>query len=146
PFEGVEAAPLSLHDGGRLDPGHYGPTEIVEGVTTLVAGEYHFTSLEVAAGAVVSIDGSSGPVTVHLAGSMTLLGRVNALPGELLIELHGSGEALVGTDLAATIIAPDGRIIVGQPGTIQTGAYYARSVEIASDVTLVHHKPLAPRL
>src|SRR5690606_28218475 len=39
PFEGVEAAPLSLHDGGRLDPGHYGPTEIVEGVTTLVAGE-----------------------------------------------------------------------------------------------------------
>lgn len=75
-----------------------------------------------------------------------LLGEVDAHAGDLLVELHGSGEALVSTDLAATIIAPDGRIVVDQPGSIQTGAYYARTIEIASDVTLVHHDPLAPRL
>lgn len=128
-----------------LEPGAYGAARVA-GDVTLVAGDYYFTSLDLLEGASLRIDGSNGPVMVHVASSISLRGGVVAEPGELLLELYGPGDVRVGTDLAATIIAPDGRVVVDQPGSVQIGAIYARSIELTSDVTHLYHRPLAPRL
>lgn len=146
-FRGSAGRRLEIAKGNvlTLEPGEYGSTRIA-GEVTLVAGEYHFTGLELLEAGTLLIDGSAGPVIVHLASAALLKGGVTAEPGELLLELHGAGEVRVSTSLAATIVAPDGRIVVDQPGTVQIGAFYARSIELASDVTHMHSPPLAPRL
>lgn len=128
-----------------LEPGSYGSARIA-GEVTLVAGDYHFTALELLESATLHIDASEGPVIVHVAGSAALEGEVSAEPGELLIELHGHGDVRVSTSLTATLIAPEGRILVDQAGSVQFGAFYARAIELASDVTHIHQRPLAPRL
>jgi hypothetical protein len=129
----------------ELDPGDYGPARIA-GEVTLVAGEYHFTTLDLLESGTLRIDASDGPVIVHVGSSASLAGEVVSEPGELLIELHGHGDVRVSTNLAATVIAPDGRIVVDRAGSVQFGAFYARAIELATDVTHIHQRPLAPRL
>ena len=74
----------------RLDPGSYGPTT-VSGTLVLSSGKYSFPSLTVLEGARLVIDATDGPVTLEFGVSATLTGAVEALPGELLIELTGQG-------------------------------------------------------
>jgi hypothetical protein len=147
PFSGSAGVEVENGSGRNraLDPGDYGRARFA-GEVTLVAGEYHFTTLELLESGTLRIDAADGPVIVHVGGSVSLKGAVLAEPGDLLIELHGQGDVRVSTNLAATIIAPDGRIVVDRAGSVQFGAFYARAIELAADVTHVRQRPLAPRL
>lgn len=135
----VEAA-----DREALEPGSYGPTT-VSGTLVLSSGKYSFPSLTVLEGARLVIDATDGPVAIELGVSATLIGAVEALPGELLIELTGQGTLRIENNLAATVYAVDGTIEVAKPGTTQRGAFFAHRISVAADVTLIHGDPLVLR-
>src|SRR5690606_14161065 len=113
PYAGVAGQDLvvAADTSRELEPGSYGATTI-SGAVTLRSGEYHFASLHVLPEGRVHVDAPTGAVSVHGGTTLRIEGTVRALPGELAIELHGSGYVFVDTSLAATVLAPEGTIVV----------------------------------
>lgn len=145
PYAGVAGQDLVIAADTSLElaPGSYGATTI-SGAVTLRSGAYHFASLHVSPEGSVHVNAATGPVSVHGGTTLRIEGIVRALPGELAIELHGSGYVFVDTSLAATVLAPEGTIVVSAEGSTQRGALFARAIELAADVTVVHSDPLRP--
>ncbi|HEX2734314.1 MAG TPA: thrombospondin type 3 repeat-containing protein [Polyangiaceae bacterium] len=141
---GGDAISVDVDQRTTLEPGSYGPTK-VSGTLVLTSGTYSFASLEVVEDAHLKIDATHGPVSLQIGASATFAGTVEALPGELLIELTGQGTLRIEDNLAATVYAVDANVEVAKPGVTLHGSFFARHISVAADVTLVHADPLALR-
>lgn len=131
-----------------LDPAAYHSVDVKSGRTLLLrAGNYFMDSLIVESGAGLSIDGSAGPVFVHiLASGFTFRGTMAAgvnTPGMPVpsLTILTTGPAIIATPFTGVVIAPTGPINIGSHGSdVYRGAFFGRNVTLFEHGILQHYR------
>jgi hypothetical protein len=112
---------------------------IVHGGGTLVlsAGTYYIEWLTFDSQSRLRIDQSQGPVAIYVENTIThrgiveLLGNSDRYP---TVGVFGTGTSFAETPLPATLISPQGDVVIG--GGTQIGVFFARRIEVRADTVI----------
>lgn len=131
-----------------LSPGNYGALN-VSGTVLLSPGTFSFASVALGTGAsLTAIPG--GPVQVRVAGSLSTgpAARISPsfLTGASNLQLAVAGASAdfgPNTSVTALVTAPQGSLTLGN-GVTATGAFAAREIVVANNVTLLYQGGFSP--
>lgn len=122
---------------------NYGSTTISYGGTLqLGPGDFHFDSLSVANGGVISVDNSKGPVRIFVYGAFTYAGLIRELRPDLanvLFVVTSCTDVTLDGPFRGTLFAPFASINLKAVPAGHTGSFFGASVNLLSDATVRHH-------
>jgi hypothetical protein len=122
---------------------NYGATTIGYGATLqLGAGDFHFDSLSVANGGLISVDNSKGPVRLFVYGGFSYAGLIRELlpdRANVLFAVTSCTDIAVDGPFRGTLFAPFAAINVKAVPAGHTGAFYGASVNLQPGTTMRHH-------
>lgn len=108
---------------------------------TLTPGTYYFESLELEPNSVVDLAGN-GQFVIFVKTQLSVKGLFSSRPGSSLLVIYGGDRtASLDTGFDGTILAPFGGLTLGSGKDLFRGGFYANSIEVRPNVTLIH----APR-
>lgn len=128
-----------------LPPGSYASVHVKSRATlSLGPGSYFFDSLSVEPQGIVDAHNGSGPVYVYLREGLVFRGRIaERAPAvaNLLFVARGEKPIRVEAPFRGALVAPNALLRLGTVrGGEHVGSFFARSIEVAPDVT-VRHRP-----
>jgi len=107
----------------------------------LTPGTYYFESLELEPNSVVDLAGN-GQFVIFVKTQLSVKGLFSSRPGSSLLVIYGGDRtASLDTGFDGTILAPFGGLTLGSGKDLFRGGFYANSIEVRPNVTLIH----APR-
>ena len=129
------------HSPLALAPGSFAAVQVKSRSTlSLRAGAYYLDSLFVEPQAVLDIDNRTGPVTIYLRQGLTFRGSIverNTALANIMFVARGSDSIPIEAPFRGTLIAPNAAVTLATVGPAgHTGAFFARSIEVAPDVTI----------
>jgi hypothetical protein len=139
-FSSTVPADKTISSGSQtLVPGRFAGLTVMGGATAVLsAGTYYFNSLTLQSGSILSLSGSTGAVIVYVGDTViyraTIVGT--AADKRLLLAFAGSAGVFIETPFRGTVVAPQAALSVGQSGVTHSGAFFAKSVDVAANVTI----------
>jgi hypothetical protein len=127
-----------------IPPGRYGLVRVKSRAKLFLStGAYFIDTLEVLEPqAQLVLDELNGSVQMYVLQPFAFRGAIvsNKPIPELLIGVINGGALRLESPFTGTIIAPKADLVIGSvPGNIQSGAFFAKTIEIQPDVQLVRH-------
>ncbi len=108
----------------------------------LSAGRYYFDTIDTAPNSTITIDDSSGPVEIYVAGNVSLGGDLTTQSGHgaaVLLGVFGASVEVSSAKFFGTLIAPSASVRFQGSGSMTfTGAVFGAYVTALPHVTFVH--------
>jgi cysteine-rich repeat protein len=141
----VVVEPNQSHDAA---PGSFAAISVRSGASlNLVSGVYFFNSLTMEPGSKIRLDQSEGTVVVYIQSSLVVRGTMEDVDGEFpnaFFVYLGTADAPIEAPFKGSLIAPNGKIILGTAGKIaHRGVFFGKKVELQADAQVDYVKPAA---
>lgn len=122
---------------------NYGPSNVsYGGVLKLTAGDFHFDSLTVARGGLISVDNTAGPVRVFIYGAFNFAGVIRealADKANVLFVQTSCNDVTLEGPFRGTLLAPAASIRLKPVAAGHTGAFFGASVIVEPGTIVRHH-------
>lgn len=115
-----------------LAPGAWGSVT-VRGEVRLSSGTYFLDSLMLESTGKLVIDQAAGPVTIYVRTALTYRGSASVVGGafpNLFVGYFGTQDAFIESGFRGGIVAPSGKLVLGDLRGAQEGRFFAKSVEL----------------
>lgn len=124
-----------------LSPGAWAGVT-ARGELRLSSGTYFFDSLMLESTGRMLLDQTAGPVTIYIRTSFTYRGVTSVSNGafpNLFVGYLGTEEAFLESRFKGAVVAPNGKLTLGDLGGAHEGQFFAKSVEVRARAAISFH-------